>query len=578
VKRRVIVYAVLLLLVTTIPYLIAWAQQGEDWRFTGFLFGVEDGNSYLGKMRLGGRGVWDFFLFYTPEPHDTVPLVFLPYIVPGQIVGQIVPETDPAHTTALIITFHGIRILCAALLIFTLDRFIAEFIRSQAARFTALVLATIGGGLGWIVTFTGPLPPELYIPEGFGFLILFGLPHLALARAALLGGLLILIRSLEPRRRKGREETNPEPRRHEGHEGGNVGAQHTALLHSVLSPQSSVLLPILAGLCWLIVGLSVPFYLVILYCILGAWGLAAWVRQRKFPMELFARCGIAAGITLPLFLYYTIAFSTNPAFAVWSAQNSLPSPPPLQYVFAYCVIGIPALFGLGWAWGRARLRTRYALLIGWTLIVPMLIYLPINVQRRMAEAVIVPLAILAAAGIEVWVQQRPKRRRFAWLWVVTASLSAAFLLLGGVIAASNPGRPLFRPAAEVTALNWLNAHASPDAVALSSVETGNVLPAYTHLRPFMGHGPETLEWQHKTVLLEEFYRSEMTTAERATLYDSTCLESVPTLCAAPIDYLIYGPLERALASTDVPPNWLEEWTLIYDEAGYQIYERIEDEM
>ena len=51
---------------------------------------------------------------------------------------------------------------------------------------------------------------------------------------------------------------------------------------------------IAAGVCWLIVGLSVPFYLVIVYCILGAWGLASWVKLRRFPVALFVRCVIAA--------------------------------------------------------------------------------------------------------------------------------------------------------------------------------------------------------------------------------------------------------------------------------------------
>src|SRR5690606_9665964 len=208
---------------------------------------------------------------------------------------------------------------------------------------------------------------------------------------------------------------------------------------------------LLAGLCWLIVGLSVPFYLVILYCILGAWGLAAWWRQRRFPFTLFLRCVIGAGITFPLFLYYTAAFSSNPAFAVWSAQNLLPSPSPLQYILAYSVIGIPALFGVGWAWRRARLQIRYALLLGWVIIVPLLVYLPINVQRRMAEAVIVPLAILAAAGLRALANRLP-RPALVPLFVLPL-LTSAFLLLGGFLAAMNPARPLFRPAAEVAAFD-----------------------------------------------------------------------------------------------------------------------------
>jgi hypothetical protein len=88
----------------------------------------------------------------------------------------------------------------------------------------------------------------------------------------------------------------------------------------------------------------------------------------------------------------------------------------------------------------------------------------------------------------------------------------------------------------------------------------------------MGHGPETLEWQAKTALLERFFGNDMTAEERAALYDSTCLEAQPELCADPIRFLIYGPLERALVPTGASPNWLDEWALIYDEGEYQIYE------
>lgn len=566
-KRRLLVYALLLVFFTTLPYLIAWARQGDDWQFTGFLFGLDDGNSYIGKMRLGARGIWDFHLFYTPEVHDGVPLVFLPYIVPGYIVGQLVPETDPAHTSALIATFHLMRIAFDLLLLAVLDRFIAAFIPSDKTRFLALVLATFGGGLGWLVSFTGVLPPEFYIPEGFGFLILFGLPHLALARAALLGGLLLVIKSAESKVKSEQSKVSPSSSELQlSTFNFQPGSQRSAL-------STQYFFSALAGLCWLVVGLAVPFYLAIVYCILGAWGLAAWQRQRRFPTGLFVSCVIAAGITLPLFLYYALAFASNPAFAVWSAQNQLPSPAPLDYVLAYGVLALPALVGIRWAWRRAQGSVRYALLLGWVIIVPLLVYLPINVQRRMAEAVIVPLAVLAAAGIADWVNGRERRRWLAGVWLVAACLSTALLLLGSLLAANTPSRPLFRHNAEIAALNWLNANAAPEALVLSSGETGNILAAYTHLRPFLGHGPEALEARQKDDMVERFFSDAMTADERAALYDSTCLESQPLLCAAPVDYIFYGPIERALAPAGTTPAWRNEWTPIYDADGFQIYAR-----
>ena len=115
--RSVLLLALVVVVITTAPYCWRGRSREDDWHFSGFLFGVEDGNSYLGKMRLGARGVWDFFLFYTPEAHDSVPLVFLPYILPGQIVGHLFADTDPALTPALIVTYHVMRVVFDALLI-----------------------------------------------------------------------------------------------------------------------------------------------------------------------------------------------------------------------------------------------------------------------------------------------------------------------------------------------------------------------------------------------------------------------------------------------------------------------------
>ncbi|MGD2159279.1 MAG: hypothetical protein PVG32_20550, partial [Anaerolineales bacterium] len=41
--RWVLFYSIVLMLFTTLPYLIGYISQGEDWYFTGFLFGVDDG-------------------------------------------------------------------------------------------------------------------------------------------------------------------------------------------------------------------------------------------------------------------------------------------------------------------------------------------------------------------------------------------------------------------------------------------------------------------------------------------------------------------------------------------------------
>ena len=512
-------YAALLLLVLSIPYLLAWGNQGADSVFSGFLFGVDDGNSYIAKMRLGALGRWDFSLFYTAEPHDSAGLLFLPYILPGQVVGLFLDETDPALTGVLIGTFHLMRIVFGGLLIAVMYRFIAVFLDDAGLRFLTLVLATVGGGFGWLLVVAGAdsPPPELFIPEGFTLQILLGLPHLALARAALLGGLLVILFSLDKAR---------------------------------WWPRA-----LLAGALWLLVGLAVPFYLVIIYAILGAWGLAAWVRQRRFAWPLFWRAVVAAAVTLPLFLYNVTVFTTNPAFAQWSAQNILTSPPPLHNLLAYLPLLALAVIGGRWLWRQTG--TQVTLLVGWPLIVPLLVYLPINVQRRLAEAVIVPLAILAVMGIGVLAERWSRR----WVVVLTllATLPTSLLLVMGsyVTALTGPLQTVY-PAEQIAAFNWLNQHTQPDEVVFASFATGNQIPAYTHLRVYGGHGPETLNAITKKDITEQFYTGELTEEARQSIYDDMG-----------VHYVFYGPYERELSN--VMENWQQGLEQIYMQDGITIY-------
>lgn len=542
---RPLVFALVLLILTTLPYVIGFVQQSSQWRFSGSLFGVDDGNSYLGKMRLGGRGEWDFSLFYSTEPHESAGLVFLPYIVPGQIIGRLVPETDPAYTPAMLVMWQMMRLAFDALYLWVLWRFISMFLSERNARFAAFVMASIGGGIGWLLPFLGGgLPPEFYIPEGFSFLIILGLPHLALARAAMLGGFLVLFAA----------QNRSEPRR---------------WIPSAL----------LAGGCWVITGMSVPFYFGVIYVLMGAWGLLVWLRTRHFPTALFLRCVLAGLVTLPFFAYYTLVFGQNQVFAVWSAQNQLPSPSPLAYLAAYVLLAIPAIGGAMYAWRQARSETRWLLLIAWSIAAFALVYLPINVQRRMLEGVVVPLAILAAVGLTRWAGERFGRRIISWVWVGATTLPAVLLLVGTLNMVLNPQLPVYRPAAEVTALEWLNRNSAPREVALASFETGNAIPMYTHLRSFIGHGPETLEADRKAGQVEALFSGTLTDEERATLFGGGgCLQNAPELCGDPLNWLIISESERQMmADGAVAFRQMlarEGWRQVYDADGWEIYERM----
>ncbi len=503
--RRVTVFAAAVMILTLLPYLAGALAAGDGWMFGGFVFGVEDGYSYLAKMRLGARGDWLFTLRYTHEPHDGAPL-FLPYLLLGKLTALLVDPRSSDLPAALIIVFHLARLICGFGLILVTYRFVAVFVRRPATRLLTLAAIALGGGVGWVANVAGAtdaLPVDFYIPEGFSFLILLGLPHLALARMALLGGLLLLFRTL--------------------------GATHWP-------PWA-----LAAGLCWVVMGLCVPFYLAVVYVVLGAWGLAVWARTRRFPWALAWRAGIAALVTLPLLLVTAYAFLTNEVLGAWSSQNQLPSPAPIHYVLGYVILAVPALIGARWAWQRGA--PPHLLLVAWIVVAPVLVYLPVNVQRRLLEGVIVPLGVLAVVGLRLSFPPGRRWRRARAFWLAALLSGAALLWLGALFTALKPDRPIFQPGAELRAMGALNRIAPRDAVVLALKETGNVLPAWTDLKAYVGHGPETIDADRKERLAEQFFAGALDPVAQRELL-------------ATVDYVFFGPQEQAIAgsrrSLDLP--------------------------
>jgi len=540
--RTVLIFALIIMAITTIPYAIGVLSQRNGWQFGGFLFGAEDGNSYLAKMREGANGGWGDWLFhlaYTSERQDGA-FLFTPYLLAGKVGGLFADTRNPALMGVLLLIFHAARIGFGVLAILVSYRFAALFLPRGLMRWAAIGLISVGGGFGWLLIligkdyWLGSAPIDFYLPEAYTFFLLYGLPHLSLARAMLLGGFMLLFRD----------------------------TTRSALL---------------AGLCWLIMGFCVPFYVAVLYALLGAWGAAALIRYRRFPTHLFGRSLIAAIVPAPLLIYNLAAVVLSPTLTAFSRQNYLPSPNPLHYVVGLGLLALCAVPALRWAWRRGKSHAAYLLLPAWVIAAPLLAYVPVSVQRRLLEGVFVPLCILAIVGLRFaiapWLVQhsgRTRRLSVTKVWqrliaiVLLISLPSTLLLLfSGVIGGTHLSEPLFHAAGEVAALDWLNAHASPDSIVLSTKATGNYIPARTNLRVFTGHGPETLDSDKKRDMAVQFFDGGIT------------LDSMQTPAETPIRYVFYGPPEAAGHAPDALAKWANGLTLIYSQDSYKIYEVIE---
>jgi hypothetical protein len=540
-------FAAAIMLATSLPYALGYIAQGDQMRFTGFVFGVEDGNSYIAKMLSGSVGAWSFRTPYTACAQRGAP-VFLPYLLLGKLAAP------PGLHEQLVAIYHLFRILAGFLAILASYDFLALFVKEVWLRRAGTVLVVLGGGLGWLpalfgrAEWFGSLPLEFYSPESFGFLAIYGLPHLALARALLLWGFVAYLQA-------GQSMDKP----------------------GVLRFGSR------AGVCWLLGSLAQPLAGLLAGVLCGAHllALAAWqaLHGRKAPGAVWQSwrrrvlLALWAGLFLAPWGFVNLLITRqDPFLQSWMAQNKVLSPPPQDYLLAY---GLMLPFTI---FGGLRLLQQETwkgwFLVSWCLALPVLAYAPVNLQRRLVEGIWVAIVALSLAAIDrrldyagqavSIIRWKDWKVRAFVLAAILAFPSTAILLAGGFQTASKPQQPAFRPAEEVAVFEYLGRGGFPGSTVLASYETGNALPAWAPVRVVIGHGPESAGLEELQPLVRVFFATSTQDSQREELLLETGAK-----------YVFWGPTERALGSWD--PSTARFLQEVYRQGAYRLFEVIEND-
>jgi hypothetical protein len=554
--RLVLALSLVALLITSVPYALGAALATEDHLFGGFVYGVEDGYSYLGKMRQGAEGAWLFRIAYTPEHHPRT-LMFLFHLLLGKVAALIPGGAD--LTTRMVWVYHGARWIFGLILLLTVYRFLAACTDRVAVRRIAWLLVTFGGGMGWLLLalgqhdWLGTMPLDFILPEGFAFLVLYTLPHLALAQTLLLLGVLRLTRAWRTCPKS--EVRSPASTSRTTHHVSRITHYVLRITYYVLRTPS-LNNALLSGLLWLAMGLIVPFFVGVAWAVMGAAWLVLAIREQRVPWREAMLFGIAALVAVPAVAYSAWIFATQPVYATWATQNRVLSPHPLHYLAAYGAPLALAVVGARHAWRHEKLGW---LALVWVGLAPVLAYLPFNLQRRLVAGVQVPLSFLAAVGVSRLRWSGLARRAFVVALLVALSLTNGLLVAGNCLLLPERPAPIYRDAEEVTALDWLGERVDPDGVVLAAYETGNYLPARVNARVFVGHGPESVHADEKRALVGRFFEAATDDAWRRRL-----------LAEYGVDYVWWGPAERALGDFD--PAEAAYLRPIYDAEGYAIFE------
>jgi len=513
--RWVGLVALVVVVASSLPYLVAWAATPEGAHFTGLLVNPLDGHTYIAKMRQGLDGSWRFRLAFTPEPQKGA-YVLLLYLALGHL----------ARWTGLplMAVYHGGRVLAGIVLLLVADRFIAMLVEDRRERRLALLLVGISAGLGWLVAPTGHLSPDLWVPEAFVFYAILDNLHFPLAIVLML---VVFIQLARPGREPGWRQ---------------------ALVAAVAS-----------------VGLGVvqPFAVVPAYATLALWLALRWLKTRRVPWRACGWTALAGLAALVYPLVAVLAVRADPVLAGWNAQNQTPSPPVWDWLLGFGLLAGLAVPGI-----VAAVRQRSdggLLLLAWVVAAGVGMYTPLALQRRLALGLQVPVALLAAMGWWQIVQPRlrPRLRGLLASAVVGFSALTNLFLIAMLVLAALGGEPRFYlSAGEWQALAWLREEVAHDQVVLCAPQTGMFIPAWAGQRVVYGHPFETVDAERRKAQVEAYWAGEMGPAEQESF-----------LRENRVGYVWVGPREMAECGLRIAECGLEigDWRLVFEAGDVRVY-------
>ncbi|HEX9096587.1 MAG TPA: hypothetical protein VF990_10855 [Candidatus Dormibacteraeota bacterium] len=456
--RFALVFAAVVAGLSLLPYLLAYLWTPPGHHFAGFFFIADDATTYLAKMREGAAGSWLWNDPYTSEPHGGV-FLFGFYLLFGHLAALL-------HLP-LIATYHLAGISGAIVLVLAAERLCRRLLPPERVNL-GLVLVVLGSGAGFLAQAAGNPAIfgsqvealDLHLPELSGWYSILAIPHFAWATALIIVALLGLLEIMEAP--------------------GWRPLALTAVSLIALTAIHPQMIPVLAVI-W-----------VAYRGVLLLWGLRPSWRALATEAAAFAA-------TLPLLTYNAWILFRDPTIAEWARQWRHQAPGPVSLAVSLGLPLVLAIVGMSVAWRR---RDRgLALMLVWPPLVTAMLYLPnlANIQRRLLDAVYVPIGILAAVGLASLTARlrRARARRLQVVLVTVCCFSSAIVLAIALRFASGAFAEAYVNDDAWQAMQWLSAHHQPDDRALSAPAAGQLLPAWAGVPVYVGHYSETLDYFQK---------------------------------------------------------------------------------
>ncbi len=512
-KKFLQVISVVIIIVTTTPYLYGYVSAKDDQVYTG-LHALAPGDipvyySYINQIKQGSNTIKDLF---TAEPQSIGM-----FNIWWWWIGKMASWFDLSAPFA----FHLSRVLVLPFFVLVLYLFIALFFQEAVKRQVALLFVMFSAGLG---VYFAPLfsslpintnrylwPIDLWLTEAITFNSLYHSSHFIASLLFSLAILGVMILALE---------------------------------------NNNWRYGVVGGVLAFVYFNFHPFYVPVIYVSIFVYLCYLQLQAKRIDWQKVFVFSVFVLLSLPMVLYHLWVIVSEPVLAVRALQNITTISPFVFVVIGYGLLWLGGVLGLAvLAVKQNKVWGRFVILISWLVINWVLIYSPVPFSSRYIQGTHIILSMLTVVFL-FWFFSYLKQRHYyfyqllignkillAVLFVLFFSLSVIFSIARDIYYFTyQPGISsisMFISNDIKEALDWLNRQEKKGVVLAEPNILAKFVPAFSQQPTFIAHGIETINYQNKLDQFKWFWSDRSTHQAK---YDF--------LKRVNIEYVLFSPYEK----------------------------------
>ncbi len=209
--------------------------------------------------------------------------------------------------------------------------------------------------------------------------------------------------------------------------------------------------------------------------------------------------------------YYGFLLVNESVLSAWNSQNNMPAPSFFSMLTGYGFLWILSIVGLFYI-VKNKTGIIWDWLVVWFLTFPLLLFVPINISRRLLSSFGIVIIIMSVFGIEyIWSKIKFKSKIFfiketigIVILFLLLVLSPVYQIVESVYEIRQGSFPVYLNISEKNIIHFLKT-APKYSVVLAEPFFANSIPALTGRYVWLGHDVQTVAFEEKKKKLYQFY-------------------------------------------------------------------------